>query len=101
MQQAVDVLTGCRITLKWSYAMAYFLSPGNEKQIFEDLQAYVLSRTSQNIFIDLPRRDLEKAVEELSQMLEEDIETETVKALRQRMVDKTVRSQLDVGDCLR
>ena len=37
------------------------------------------------------RSDLEKAVEELSQMLEEPIETETVRALRQRMVDKTVR----------
>ncbi|EKM56049.1 uncharacterized protein PHACADRAFT_174215 [Phanerochaete carnosa HHB-10118-sp] len=73
MQQAVDVLTACRLTLKWSYAMAYFLTPGNQKQIFEDLQA-----------------DLEKAVEELSQMLEEDIETKTVKALRLRMVDKTV-----------
>ena len=41
MQQAVDVLTGCRLTLKWSYAMAYFLTPGNQKQIFEDLQACV------------------------------------------------------------
>lgn len=36
--------------------------------------------------------DLEKAVEELSQMLEEDVEAETVKNLRQRMVDKTVSS---------
>ena len=34
--------------------------------------------------------DLEKAVEELSQMLEEPVEPATVKALRQRMVDKTV-----------
>lgn len=37
------------------------------------------------------RSDLEKAVEELSQMLEEEVEDETVKALRQRTVDKTVR----------
>ena len=36
------------------------------------------------------RSDLEKAVEDLSQMLEEPVEAETVKSLRQRMVDKTV-----------
>lgn len=36
------------------------------------------------------RRDLEKAVEELSQLLEEPVEEETVKILRQRMMDKTV-----------
>lgn len=35
--------------------------------------------------------DLEKAVEELSQMLEEEVEDESVMALRQRTVDKTVR----------
>ncbi|KZT74024.1 putative ring-finger protein ariadne-1 [Daedalea quercina L-15889] len=73
MQTAVDELTKCRRTLKWSYAMAYFLAAGNEKQIFEDLQA-----------------DLEKAVEDLSQLLEESVDTETIKSLRQRMMDKTV-----------
>ena len=39
---------------------------------------------------DVLFRDLEKAVEELSQMLEESIEINTVKSLRQRMMDKTV-----------
>lgn len=39
MQEAVDELTKCRQTLKWSYAMAYFMAKGNEKAIFEDLQA--------------------------------------------------------------
>ncbi|KAH9935819.1 hypothetical protein B0H21DRAFT_699161 [Amylocystis lapponica] len=73
MQNAVDELTKCRVTLKWSYAMAYFLAQGNKKQIFEDIQA-----------------DLEKAVEDLSQLLEEPVETDTVKSLRQRMLDKTV-----------
>lgn len=73
IQEAVDELTRCRVSLKWSYTMAYFLNPGNQKHIFEDLQA-----------------DLEKAVEALSQMLEEPIEDETVKGLRQRMMDKTV-----------
>lgn len=41
MKNAVDELTRCRVTLKWSYAMAYFLEKGNEKQIFEDIQALV------------------------------------------------------------
>ncbi|KDQ59690.1 hypothetical protein JAAARDRAFT_68289 [Jaapia argillacea MUCL 33604] len=76
MDQAVEELTKCRRTLKWSYAMAHFLVSGNKKQMFEDIQA-----------------DLEKAVEELSQMLEEPIEAETVKSLRQRMIDKTVYVQ--------
>ncbi|KAI0333171.1 hypothetical protein GY45DRAFT_1432668 [Cubamyces sp. BRFM 1775] len=73
MRDAVDELTRCRRTLKWTYAMAYFLVAGNQKQIFEDIQA-----------------DLEKAVEELSQLLEEPVEAESVKSLRQRMLDKTV-----------
>ena len=34
--------------------------------------------------------DLEKAVEDLSQLLEEPVEAESVKSLRQRMLDKTV-----------
>ncbi len=34
--------------------------------------------------------DLEKAVEDLSQLLEEPVEAESVKSLRQRMMDKTV-----------
>jgi hypothetical protein len=38
-------------------------------------------------------RDLEKAVEALSQMLEEDISEKTVHYLRQRMLDKTVRQK--------
>ncbi|KAH9911679.1 uncharacterized protein BXZ73DRAFT_93341 [Epithele typhae] len=64
MRDAVEELTKCRVTLKWSYAMAYFLAAGNKKQIFEDIQA-----------------DLEKA---------EQVEADSVKTLRQRMLDKTV-----------
>lgn len=76
MQHAVDALTQCRLTLKWSYTMAFYLAQGNQKQIFEDLQA-----------------NLEKAVEDLSQLLEEPIEADTVKDLRKRMMDKTVYVQ--------
>ena len=35
--------------------------------------------------------DLEKAVEDLSQLLEEPVGADSVKSLRQRMLDKTVR----------
>ncbi|TFK81924.1 hypothetical protein K466DRAFT_501272 [Polyporus arcularius HHB13444] len=73
MRDAVNELTRCRVTLKWSYAMAYFLVAGNQKQIFEDIQA-----------------DLEKAVEDLSQLLDEPVDADSVKSLRQRMMDKTV-----------
>jgi len=73
IQTAVDELTRCRQTLKWSYAMAYFLAKGNQKEIFEDIQA-----------------DLEQAVEQLSQMLEEPIEEDTGRELRQKITDKTV-----------
>jgi hypothetical protein len=36
-------------------------------------------------------RDLERAVEELSELLEMPIESENIASLRQRMTDKTVR----------
>ena len=39
MKKAVDEVFKCRMTLKWTYAMAHFLSAGNKKQMFEDIQA--------------------------------------------------------------
>jgi ariadne-1 len=39
MSNAVDELSRCRETLKWTYATAHFLDAGNEKEIFEDNQA--------------------------------------------------------------
>ena len=41
MRDAVNELTSCRLTLKWTYAMAYYLALGNEKELFEDNQRYV------------------------------------------------------------
>ena len=41
MKKAVDVVFKCRMTLKWTYAMAYYLALGNEKELFEDNQRYV------------------------------------------------------------
>jgi len=76
MERAVEVLTKCRHTLKWSYVMAHFLVKNNKKEMFEDIQA-----------------DLEKAVEQLSQLLDEPVEEETIKDLRQKVTDKTVYVQ--------
>ncbi|OBZ70843.1 Heat shock protein hsp88 [Grifola frondosa] len=76
MKKGVDIVNKCRMTLKWTYAMAYFLEKGNEKELFEDNQ-----------------RDLERAVEELSELIESPIEPETIPSLRQKVTDKTVYVQ--------
>ncbi|MCO5610414.1 hypothetical protein L7F22_064651 [Adiantum nelumboides] len=49
LKKAVDTVTECRMTLKWTYAMAYYLARDNMTELFEDNQ-----------------RDLERAVEDLS-----------------------------------
>ncbi|KAH9892426.1 hypothetical protein C8Q73DRAFT_649040 [Cubamyces lactineus] len=76
MKKAVDIVHKCRMTLKWTYAMAYYLAPGNHKELFEDNQ-----------------RDLERAVEELSELIEAPIDPETIMTLRQKVTDKTVYVQ--------
>ncbi|OAX40907.1 hypothetical protein K503DRAFT_713636 [Rhizopogon vinicolor AM-OR11-026] len=73
MKRAVEEAERCRATLKWTYAMAFYLDKGNEKELFEDNQ-----------------RDLEKAVEDLSELLESPIDPETISTLRQKVTDKTV-----------
>ena len=45
MKKAVDEVFKCRMTLKWTYAMAYYLKSGNEKELFEDNQRYVWRAT--------------------------------------------------------
>ena len=40
-KKAVDEVFKCRMTLKWTYAMAYYLAKGNEKELFEDNQRCV------------------------------------------------------------
>ena len=42
MKKAVDEVEKCRMTLKWTYAMAYYLAKGNEKELFEDNQRCVM-----------------------------------------------------------
>lgn len=79
LKKALDVVMQCRQTLKWTYAFAYYLQPGNMTSLFEDNQ-----------------RDLEMAVESLNELIEgalpdpEDPERNRLLAeLKQRVLDKT------------
>jgi ariadne-1 len=52
LRRAVEILSECRMTLRWSYAHAFYLERNNQTEIFEVNQA-----------------DLEQAVEALSGLL--------------------------------
>jgi len=59
-----------------------------------DLRYGVLSReNNQKDLFEDNQRDLERAVEELSELLEMPIEPENIASLRQKMTDKTVYVQ--------
>ncbi|KAG0208073.1 hypothetical protein BGX28_000893 [Mortierella sp. GBA30] len=73
LKDAVDVLTSCRMTLRWTYAFAFYLVKDNQTQLFEDNQ-----------------RDLEVAVEALSELLENPLEREKIAELRAQVLDKAV-----------
>jgi ariadne-1 len=70
LKKAVDTLTECRMTLKWTYCMAFYLKQNNMTELFEDNQ-----------------RDLERATENLSEQLESEIVPETINTLRQKVTD--------------
>ncbi|KAF4126061.1 ariadne-1 [Geosmithia morbida] len=65
-------LQTCRQTLKWTYAFAYFLARNNLTEIFEDNQ-----------------KDLEMAVENLSEMFEKPIAELSNPTLKVDIMDKT------------
>lgn len=73
LSKAVDTLTKVRTTLKWTYAMAFYLEQNNRTEMFSALQ-----------------NDLEMGVESLSELLERPIEQGTVADLRALTTDKTV-----------
>lgn len=79
MRKAVDQAVRCRRTLQWTYAMGYFLENDNMKELFEANQ-----------------RDLERSVEELSELLEGPVpvDKEGIGVLRQKVTDKTVYVQM-------
>ena len=94
MKKAVDTVENCRTTLKWTYAMAYYLESGNQKAMFEDNQRYVRHSTCGHwVLIGGIRSDLERAVEDLSELLEQPIDGESIPVLRQRVTDKSVYVQ--------
>lgn len=70
LEAASQALQHCRQTLKWTYAFAFYLARNNKTEIFEDNQ-----------------KDLEMAVENLSEMFEKPVDQ--LKDLRVEMVDKT------------
>ena len=70
LEAASLALQQCRQTLKWTYAFAYYLARNNQTEIFEDNQ-----------------KDLELAVENLSEMFEKP--TDQLKDVKVEMMDKT------------
>ena len=73
LKNAVQVLLQSRLTLMWTYCLAFFLSRmSNATALFEDNQ-----------------RDLEMAVEALSGLLETEITAENAAETRKLVLDKT------------
>ncbi|KAL9105224.1 MAG: hypothetical protein Q9227_009566, partial [Pyrenula ochraceoflavens] len=70
LETASQALQLCRQTLKWTYAFAFYLARNNQTAIFEDNQ-----------------KDLEMAVESLSEMFEKP--TPELKDLKVDILDKT------------
>ena len=70
LQQASTVLQQCRQTLKWTYAFAFYLERNNDTFIFEDNQ-----------------KDLEMAVELLSELFEKP--AEMLRESKKEMMDRT------------
>ncbi|KDN42290.1 putative ariadne-1 protein [Tilletiaria anomala UBC 951] len=76
LSKAAASVTECRMTLKWTYAMAYYLKCDNQTELFEDNQ-----------------RDLERAVEQLSEQLQKPVQKDTIQQLRQEVTDLMVYVQ--------
>ena len=72
LDSASQALQQCRQTLKWTYAFAFYLQRNNETEIFEDNQ-----------------KDLEMAVENLSEMFEKPVTELSNSKLKVDMMDKT------------
>jgi ariadne-1 len=70
LDTASQALQQCRQTLKWTYAFAFYLERNNFTELFEDNQ-----------------KDLEMAVENLSEMFEKDVSR--LKDMRTDILDKT------------
>jgi len=72
IRSASQALQTCRQTLKWTYAFAFYLARNNDTEMFEDNQ-----------------KDLEMAVENLSEMFEKPIGELADSKLKVDIMDKT------------
>ncbi|KAJ2355872.1 hypothetical protein IWW50_003072 [Coemansia erecta] len=74
LSDAVDVLSLCRSTLKWSYVLGYYMISDNQKIIFENNQS-----------------DLEMATEHLNELVENPISEDgpSIEEFRRMTIDKT------------
>ncbi|KAJ3204944.1 hypothetical protein HDU82_005493 [Entophlyctis luteolus] len=73
LSTAKTILLASRNTLKWTYCFAFYLTRNNSALLFEDNQ-----------------RDLEMAVEQLSELLERQFEPVKLASLKQAILDKSV-----------
>ncbi|KAJ2608107.1 hypothetical protein H4S08_004574 [Coemansia sp. RSA 1365] len=74
LSEAVDVLSLCRSTLKWSYVLGYYMKSGNQKTIFENNQS-----------------DLEMATELLNELVENPITEDgpSIEEFKRMVIDKS------------
>ena len=68
---AVDTLNDCRMTLMNTYIFAYYLYKNNHSEIFEANQ-----------------RDLESSTEMLSEYMEQEISTDNLDEIKEKVQDK-------------
>lgn len=74
LKSAVGILLDARDTLQWTYCFAYYLKRNNQTELFEDNQ-----------------RDLEMAVEQLSELLEKPLpDSDGILDLKQAVLNKSV-----------
>ncbi|PIC53308.1 hypothetical protein B9Z55_003066 [Caenorhabditis nigoni] len=71
LRHSVDILSKSRRTMMYTYVFAFYLKRNNHAEIFETNQ-----------------RDLEMATEQLSKYLEQDMDQEDPKTLKQKIQDK-------------
>ncbi|KAJ1892004.1 hypothetical protein LPJ66_006599 [Kickxella alabastrina] len=74
LSDAVDILSICRSTLKWTYVLAFFMKPDNQNQmvIFENNQS-----------------DLEMATEQLNDLVENPTSHGSIEDIKRKIIDKS------------
>jgi len=87
LKNAVDTLSACRQTLKWSYALAYH--PPLKSSTLTASRFY-LEKSNQTDIFESNQADLEFAVEGLSELCEKPVEIIQEQSLKQIILDKAV-----------